>query len=264
MHTDNYFWQGSTHLTNEDYTIAGDKYIIVSDGCSGSPNTDWGSRFISKAAEKSLSYFPSEAFQYAVITKATGMRLAAEMPEDCLDATLLVAAKHKGKVIVKLFGDGVVAFMRPGGMEVHSLEYAKEAPFYLNYLNNQDRLDGFTKYFGFDQRLTTYKAIGSGIVTDRFEKEFSSKEYYTVEAPAGTTAVILMSDGVRSFIKRNVTESSITQESVELSDVLEKLLDFKNYFGVFVQRRSKRFVKVEMPELGWINMDDVSIAGMWL
>jgi len=263
MHTDSFCWIGHSHISNQDYTNIGPKHIIVSDGCSGSPNTDWGSRFISKAAEKSLGYFPGEAFALATINEATKMRMAADLSPMCLDATLLVATQVDNKIIAKMYGDGVIIFITPRGMEVHSLEYIKEAPFYINYLNDKSRLDGFTNHFGFEQCLTKF-TLNNGVIIDDSIDEYSSKEYYSVVAPLDTKAVILMSDGVRSFMKRVITESSASQEHVELHIVLEKMLDFKNYFGAFVERRMKKFVKIQMPELGWQNMDDVSVAGMIL
>lgn len=260
MHTDGYFWIGSSHLVNQDYVNVGEKHIIVSDGCSGSPNTDWGSRFISKAAERSLSYFPSEAFSFAVINEATKMRLAAGLPEMCLDATLLVAAEINGKVIAKAFGDGAMAFIREdNSIEVHSMEYIKEAPFYVNYLNNKERMDGFAKVFGFGQKLTKF-TLKNKVVSNLTVSEHESREFYTVEVPDDVKIVLLMSDGVRTFFKRTPTG----QEYIELCDVLVNLFDFKNYYGVFVERRCKKFSKVEMQKLEWVNIDDVAIAGMFI
>ena len=45
---------GSTHALCQDYALARNDgpYVILSDGCSSSPDTDVGSRLLVKASEK--------------------------------------------------------------------------------------------------------------------------------------------------------------------------------------------------------------------
>ena len=56
--TDHLFWAGDSHKVNQDYCLSGSKsglhYAIVSDGCSSSPDTDFGSRILAKAAENNI------------------------------------------------------------------------------------------------------------------------------------------------------------------------------------------------------------------
>ena len=47
MNTDGAFYIGTTHEVCQDYCMAENDAIVVSDGCSGSPGTDMGSRVLS-------------------------------------------------------------------------------------------------------------------------------------------------------------------------------------------------------------------------
>src|SRR6476659_1428102 len=46
---------GATHALCQDYVIAKDRHVILSDGCSSSPDTDIGARLLVKALEQNLS-----------------------------------------------------------------------------------------------------------------------------------------------------------------------------------------------------------------
>lgn len=60
---DAFFTIGKTHTVCQDYAHAGfipgtdQAYAIVSDGCSGSPDTDFGSRFMVTAAIQVLAKY---------------------------------------------------------------------------------------------------------------------------------------------------------------------------------------------------------------
>src|SRR5215203_2249321 len=51
MNTDCFFNIGATHSVCQDYVVAS-PYLILSDGCSSSPDTDIGARLLVKAAER--------------------------------------------------------------------------------------------------------------------------------------------------------------------------------------------------------------------
>ncbi|HYO91642.1 MAG TPA: hypothetical protein VEQ40_08400, partial [Pyrinomonadaceae bacterium] len=69
MNADSAFLIGATHAVCQDYAVAGNgtpderaavsnlqanPYVILSDGCSSSPDTDIGARLLVKAAEQVL------------------------------------------------------------------------------------------------------------------------------------------------------------------------------------------------------------------
>src|SRR5690348_10028206 len=115
MHADSFFRMGASHAVCQDYASAGQvdgvAYAILSDGCSGSPATDFGARFFVRAAEQRIrdiadGSLPAED----LVISAAQMATACRLPLACLDATLLFAASL-GRGLVQVFqtGDGVIA-----------------------------------------------------------------------------------------------------------------------------------------------------------
>ena len=268
MNTDSHFWIGSTHKICQDYALSGNQkgkqYAIVSDGCSSSPDTDWGSRFIAKAAERSIHLFPEnpKAFSAVVASEARILCKTINLSQYALDATLLVAIMNEHEVSVGCYGDGAFAFIYPEYITIYIIDYESGAPFYLNYLNSIERTDVYVKEAGLNRYIQ--KII---IYPDKFVKEKKVSAPENITEPGfiishsleDIIAVAVMSDGVLSYMQPSNTATSRTQTSVPVEDIVKELLGFKGYAGVFVERRVQKFIKTCM-QTGWHNCDDVSLA----
>lgn len=127
MNYDSYFSIGAQHKVCQDYSSqglsAGLPYVIVSDGCSSSPNTDIGSRIVSLYSKHlleskdidSLNYSGEESFHGKLLHMMESSNFL-RLPNTSFDATLLTArVLDDESYVVTCFGDGVIARLRNDG-----------------------------------------------------------------------------------------------------------------------------------------------------
>ena len=280
MNADSFFWIGKTHKVCEDYALSGhvndQPYAIVCDGCSSSPDTDFGARVLSKSAERAIQFaLLSSPEPSSVIKPFEIISLAQSNTEGwspyCLDSTLLMAFVKDNNVYVRCYGDGVITFINNEN-EITSfvIDYESGAPYYLNYLLDSKRKEIY---------LASTGSLRSGNLGYSLEKiPVSSKhahvpifgdysipsDHFCITAAINDLkAVLLTSDGLSSFTELSIGETSKIQEQISLEEVARELFAFKNYNGVFIQRRVQRFIQ-DITERHWQNNDDVSIAGIYL
>ena len=254
---DVHFAIGQTHDICQDYGLAEDPaqsglaehlaQAIVCDGCSSSPNTDWGARFIARAAATAFRPFdPANVVQRADIYRNT-LQLAPQS----LDATLLMIREtpdHDAEVIAH--GDGVIVARRRDGTYQHwSITFSHNAPSYLSYLLDKNRLETYLAAGG--QRL-----INGGDVTPADPREAVRQVFPRAEYDV----VLVMTDGATSFQKRDGTRFV----PVPLEDVLHQIMDFKTLTHGFIKRRLGRFLGKFCEQNGWAHNDDFAVAGMVL
>lgn len=270
--SDALFRMGSTHTICQDYALAGTRdgipFAILSDGCSGSPTgepgspfTDWGARFLVRAATGSyeLSNLANGHFPESVMSQACGMLRAAGLGRTALDATLLAAVADSDEwVRTYQAGDGVIAVGEPGGcIRYTSLHFGANMPLYLSY--RFASADEYTQYLQEAKTLEVTRNVfkhGDGWAGRCVESfDLANIEDVRIRVFAGHTTVLLMSDGVESFIDRN-------GQPVPLESVLEQIFAFKQLGGPFLQRRCQMFLKRFCAEHGWTHTDDFSIAGL--
>lgn len=289
MNADSFFVTGHTHTVCQDYAEAGRTrapphpmpddmgsfqymYAIVSDGCSTSPNTDFGSRFLVREAVSELTSRGStrapriEPFRIAERAEAHLDRLG--LSGRALDATLLTVHEQGAALFAQVWGDGVVAARRRDGtLDIFQVEYPKGAPLYLNYWNNYERLKGFLLEFGSHRKVTQLLPDGISELLmdtshrlDRVGDLYCDERCGSCEFPFPQEAydvVAVMSDGVQSFRRRKGNGF----EPVPVQEVVAKMMAFKNYTGEFVVRRMKAFLKQATAD-GWHWDDDVSMAAI--
>lgn len=289
MGADYFFRMGSTHAICQDYALAGEArgcpYALLADGCSGvatpgqpgSPYTDFGARFLVRAAQRRLEDLASGDFPIlAIVGEAAGAAETLKLSSTALDATLLAAvATPDGDVRTYQMGDGVIAWRkRDGSLGYRTVEFGNGMPFYPSYLREGD-----------DGRLAAYlhpedpvKAEEAGVVTFRenvyvpgqgwtgittrretvFEASGPITGVWTLSLSRATTEVVLvMSDGAETFQTKD-------GGFVSLEQVLEQLFDFKGFVGQFLVRRCTRFLQKFCAEHGWQHADDFSAAGIYL
>lgn len=262
-HADAYFALGKSHTVCQDYAATGkvDGTVLaaVADGCSSSPDTDFGARFLVKTRLTGL-WPPAPAnLRYFVQMADTAARSLA-LSNHCLDATLLHAEVTGDDLTVVAYGDGVIDLeFKNGDRNTFSIEFEGEAPAYLSYWLREDDLDLYLRKLG--QRKVTVKSQ----LSDRMVWENTGEVKVTRDAygfvqnfPWNTIKrVTLCTDGVRSF--RKVTAQGAT-EDVPLDSVLAEVTGIKSQAGQFMVRRMRRFLYDYCPKNGWYHDDDVGVA----
>jgi len=298
MHSDAFFTIGKAHPVCQDYARAGKTvskfgvdegsrtFAIVSDGCSGSPDTDFGARLLTMATVEGIDVLgdrlPSKVDW--LIWHALD-KLPQNLRRQSLDATLLAAyTRDDGQVQVIVCGDGVVAARKreTGQVEVIEID-CQNAPSYLSYLLNPDRLlvyrealeatmDASHTHEGrilrrwasleklrdddppdneWDWPVIIEGEPGKTVTYDNFpfSINFDSADY---------DLVMVFSDGVQSF------QDAETMESIPMSWVLGHLTDIKSFTGEFMARRCKSFLSRFCVKNRWQHYDDLGVAAIYL
>lgn len=267
MNTGAAFYIGKTHKICEDYACHGnvsEPYILLSDGCSSSPNTDFGSRILTQVAGD-LIRRDKELDLDEVLIEADEVRRILNIPQESLDATLLCSYIKGDQYYLLMCGDGVsVKTKNDGAMEVILIEYPSNAPFYLNYTMSETRKSGYTAAFGLKRKISTWHIKPDGTVENLIEREDQDGSFYKEEGLVKNyKSISLMSDGVGSFYELVNTGTSKSEIQVSVNEILKKLLDFKGFQGEFVDRRLRKFRK-DCEKINWFHADDVSLATIFL
>lgn len=259
MHTDAFFRMGKTHAVCQDYAVAGESlsgdlsYAIVADGCSSSPRTDFGARFLATAAEVSILKLDRKPSGYEVIANANSARQVLGLPEQCLDATLMVAIMCGYCLDLCVWGDGDIVIIREdGSYEWISLEYASGAPRYLSYTLNATRQADYKRKYGSTRTETVRTGLDDKSFAFTTEKPMCETTYPTHTIKG----VLLFSDGLQTFKHKG------SNKPVPVKDVLAQVLAFKNLNGAFLQRRLGKFINKFCVKEGWHHDDDFSVAAI--
>ena len=231
---------GSTHAVCQDYAVARDNYVILSDGCSSSPDTDIGARLLVRALDQLLSAHAASEIA-ALHADAAGVALnwanLLGLPPQSVDATLLSAHVADDDLIVACSGDGVIILeSQSGALDVRPISSPSGYPFYPSYLHQPDRL----------QEMVAHDRCTETIVV---KLNAAAYKY-----------VAIASDGLTSFFHTQQNANGKRVEPIRLDDVLAELWSFKNSNGAFVQRRLKRFKK----DTHWQHADDLALAVLHL
>lgn len=268
FNVDSAFWTGATHKVCQDYAIHSyrDSCAIISDGCSSSPDTDCGARFLALAAKNYIQSNDGEMDESAIIASADSMRKLSGLSRYSLDATLLTISLVQNRdCIVNIFGDGIIVYLNHDNSFIaHKREYDSGAPYYPSYHLDYARKIDYYKKFGSSITYTHYtinnnKELCS--IKENPETIYSTSKWVTLDYNK-YKAVLIMTDGINSFTRKVKTDTSIIHEPISTEDVLKELIAFKSFNGEFIVRRVQRFRKF-CQENGWQNNDDVAIAGMY-
>lgn len=272
MNTDVFFTMGTTHKICQDYAIARNHetspLVLLSDGCSSAPDTDFGSRLLVKAAEPNVYEKSFECrtdpFLRSTLTNAHTFCRTLQLPDESLCATLLVARIEGNFFKTLCVGDGVVAARHnSGAIFVYEYQFESGAPYYLRYEIDPKIKEDYFKQFGKKGKQLFYTVDPKGVVdstketplpfdetTVCFEECFELDEF---------DLVAIFSDGVSSFVKQSVTSTTKQNVAVPTIDIVKEILSFKGFTGDFVQRRCQRAFKT-FRENHYQNCDDFSVA----
>ena len=234
---------GSTHPVCQDYAIARAGHVVLSDGCSSSPDTDIGARLLVRALDQLLTAHATKEIaelHAAAARTALGWADMLALPSQCVDATLLSAHVTNEQLTIACSGDGVIILeSQSGTLDIRPISSPSGYPSYPSYLHQPDRLS----------EMVSHNRCTETIV-------------FKLNAAAYKYAAIA-SDGLTSFFHTNQTANGKRVEPVSLADVLAEFWSFKNSHGAFVERRLKRFKKDTQPK-GWQHADDLALAVLHL
>jgi hypothetical protein len=252
MRADAWFSIGDTHLTCEDFALAGGDedhaWALVCDGCSSSPHTDVGARLLAFSARARLR--GGELPDGRCVSDAHALSEALGLPPQCLDATLVVARADVHGCRVRVHGDGVVlARRRDGALEIHIFEQPDGAPQYPSY-----RLS--------PERMASWRRASSGPLLHRRPDAPSESRTWSDPpelwfAIGDYDAVAVASDGLTAF-------RSEEDRALPVSPIAARLFAFKTTSGRFMSRRARRFRRRECAAFGWRPLDDMAIAAITL
>lgn len=275
---DSAFGMGSTHIVCQDFARASvnpaNVYGIIADGCSSSPDTDTGARFLTLAAEQYFQTFPNDDVDVRYITgQAFQAARMFKMHAHSVDATMLCVRmrEEQGLHIVKatVVGDGyVVARVRESqSLVMLEVKFPSGFPFYGSYLLQKGRYESLLKEGEYGLLRTVRRNI---VAKDgSFEEEdapvmesrgTSTPISVAWDFPASLYDVVsVYSDGVDSFFDT----SNDGRVHVPYQKVIGELSSYRGIVGQFVQRRFARYLK-DTVKRSWVHDDDISVATVYM
>lgn len=261
MSSDCYYGIGSTHQVCQDYAIAEDNIVVVSDGCSSAKNSDWGARILAKTTHNLLkenNKYLNDSFWHLIIHLSKEQINLLRLNDDCLCATLLGIVVKDEAFRPFIIGDGyIIARERETKkLWIQSHSFESGAPYYPYYeLGNKK--EEYLKLYGEDQfRIKRYEGKENVLSLDLIDLTkcwsicFPIKDYDLVG---------VATDGLKTFIKQEKTNTSITNKSIDFLDIAKDLFDFKTTEGQFVHRRCQKLFR-EYSKQNIVHTDDFSIG----
>lgn len=259
MNTDSTFAIGNDHIVCEDYALsevsAGMAYAVVSDGCSASPEVDFGARCMAMSAKRALRLGcqvdnPVRFGEIVVQNAARVIDVFPYLSPQCLDATLLVAWVQDNKLTAYLYGDGVLVHKSNTSITTVHISLTSGAPDYLSYQLDPIRRQYYEKVED-NQKNITVTIAGKSIVT----KGTPLIPYVMSNVPVEKGDIIaVISDGINSFRKADSTP-------ISYQELVDEFTGYKTLNGEFALRRIAAFKRKCLKE-GTTHSDDISIAAI--
>jgi hypothetical protein len=256
---DCFFSIGKTHKICQDYAVTEPGIICVSDGCSSSNNSDFGSRILIKIAIQ--HYKNNKSINpIAIMDKCFECCSVLDLNYSALDATLLFATIENNKFNIVMAGDGtIVARKKDKSVVIKNIFYKGNAPLYLSYFKNPGRKKAREEMYDCTKTIETITIIPGTTQNPAIEEtSINEIENFTFNCDE-YEMVSLMTDGIQSFSKEVISQTTKTVESCNDLILISNLIDYKNYNGQFVQRRCQKYLK-ECYDQKIINNDDFTIA----
>jgi serine/threonine protein phosphatase PrpC len=201
IYLDSYYRIGISHQVCQDYALTNhDKlpFVIVSDGCSSSNDTDIGARIISHVARKNLlnnSEIHYHEFGKKVIQDANKIVNSMDLSSEVLNATLLVGFLHKQIIHVLVYGDGCILLKDYNGNIVTiQIDFNENMPYYLSYWLNKKYNQAYKKHFKNHEILNIKYSDNSSDKVINFAEPLHFKFPITKYSTVG-----IASDGITQF-----------------------------------------------------------------
>lgn len=271
MNADCDFRIGGSHDVCQDYATCGTgddfAYAIVCDGCSSSPDVDFGARVLALAAREIIQEARVTPMDPEVFAKRTVRRadlvsaIFRQIHPQFLDATLLIAWVDRGELTAMMFGDGMFFHRTGNGGTVRAVR----VDFKIPIDGNLEAAPDYPAYYLESLREQNYRALGGDKTVEDclITKEGSSGtlsvrkpfDPVIIKGPVMPGDVIsLCSDGINSFRRAN-------REAIPWQDMVNDYIDFKSLPGVFVKRRFN-FLQKRCKKEGLYHYDDISLASI--
>lgn len=241
---DSFYSKGESHKNCQDYIIHGVDpfpYIILADGCSSSPHTDIGARIICHKIKKSYKHGLIVNIK-AIMDTCDDVRKCLNLPQECLDCTIITCTLKKDIVEVNAYGDGsfFIKYIN-GSCRYYNISFPNNAPFYPNYYLNEQRI----------KNHKSNELILNTITDISIEKDIlEARAFYDFDKLDKIESIMVSSDGLSSF-------------GLNFDEAYQYFSNFKTTKGEFIKRRAKRALK-ELAEKGYHNYDDISIGGFYI
>jgi len=257
---------GKTHKICEDYIISGNDpipYIIIADGCSSSEYTDVGARILCHTAKQYLGYYKNSIQKinedcmgnFIILTSKETVK-SLNLPITCLDATLIISYYYNKQIKTVIYGDGSIIYIDNylKNIEIHTIEYSKNAPYYLSYNLDSDRKKIYHK-----NKINKMVHIYSKDLTMTMPENYDEPYTSTCKISSGQNKTVLIcSDGISTFFNK--------EEFLPIEELIDDFSSFKTLKGEFLQRRllSKRGAITKFKKDGYNHLDDLSIGAFVL
>jgi len=266
MNADHQFYIGHDHKVCQDYAVSyaneNGAFAIVCDGCSSSPDVDFGARALALSAKRTLGIggadMNNELFGQVTIRNLEHIGDMVPLDPRSLDATLL-ATWVKGKdFTVQMYGDGCFFHKTATTLRIVHVEFESNKPAYLSYYLDKVRLKEYQDTVLESKRVLDVSfylgadGIRDAIEVETFLKPFDPVTFKGLVNEGDILAVC--SDGVGSFKKGGV-------EEIPWSVMAREFVDYKTTPGVFVQRRLS-WLKRQWTKDLISHYDDISMAAI--
>jgi hypothetical protein len=281
---DHYFQIGHSHYTAgkpcQDHALSRSSGLIacaiVSDGCSTGGNTDAGSRILTFGTLQAIrdhAKASNGSLETAAIS-ITGRQqqlIGTVRPMLGLDrsdmlATCVYAYLTQHGALIHVQGDGVVGIKyRTGSINMHRFDWAKNAPFYPSYEEEEAKQYIVNLHKGIvDTAVMSHVSLWRN-PDGKSEREETSqisfkegRDGYVLKIPAEDLSniefVAVFTDGVTQIGKLPNGD-----DPLDWRDGVAEFLAFKNNAGEFAKRRMIRGIK-DMHQFGKGPIDDISYA----
>lgn len=291
--SDHIFRIGSTHKVCEDYasssgsTLAPNScHAVLGDGCSlclDSENhpiqahTDFGSRLLTKAAQRTLAdclnfkggmgfEFGDDRSMRSVVDRAARSCEEVGLGLNTLSSTLLMTWIDGDMIRWVTCGDGAFAYRQRYNKQwtIANIVFDSGMPYYLRYEMNLADLSCYSLAGGCDFYIRRWNLASDGTLGDPWDVfhrwEGRRIPSYFSKTDIGYSDMFLMfSDGISSFVKKD-PETGIPV-SVPLTDAIRPFLSLKNLRGEFVYRRANAALR-EFADQGIVHTDDFSMIAV--
>jgi hypothetical protein len=265
MLLDSFMGIGKTHQVCEDYSLVGKiplPFLIVSDGCSSSKNTDIGARLLALTAKKqlyaALAYgilpYDPDTFGKKLIEIGINVVDQLGVNRSALDATLLLGYLYEGMFNFACFGDGAIIFKSKKGNGFIQLSYTQNAPYYLTVHGDEKIRTQWSEVYPNNELLVRSYMFADG--ENRVEQVGAEPPYYRgFMSIQDLEMFMLVSDGIGSFCK--IADGSM----VPVQDVVSRMLEIKVKNGEYIKRRMKKMIEGFARD-GIYPLDDISVASV--
>jgi len=278
INTDSYYEIGAGHVFNQDYADSGFfttpengkkyYYAVVSDGCSGSKDSDIGARWMAKnfpivaraalMGETSVSL--RENIEHVLVEKMKSEERLWSIAGEAYDATLVAVIYDETLDVLHSFawGDGHILLVAKEGVSfLTSIKYRSNAPYYLSYRVSVDREMRYEEFFGNNYADVTYNLLTDENIVRVVEKDEFKKKFVYDEVPGASKLIkhaLVMTDGVETYHRKFDVDTTMS-----MRNVFSQFSQYKNTHGEFVKRRMQK-VKSFAEKEEWQHFDDISVA----